>query len=215
MAALRRRLPPRERRCRNGRAFALARARRDRRGTVEAGEAGLGEASDVADLDDDLGRGAGRDPDDLCERRVRLVDQGGELGGGRLVLLEDVAQHRHAVLDQPQPQGDRGVGYTRGVEPAERVHPGTHRLHRPELTAQVFGEIVHERIEFTEELDADLGEGLASVVPQGDPLTDRVRRRRHRLLERSCEAKIRLRLGSDPVGIEPVGLALVTAALAD
>ena len=143
------------------------------------------------------------------------LDQGGELGGGRLVLLEDVAQHRHAVLDQPEPQGDRGVGHAGGVEPAERVHPGAHRLRRSELGAQVLGQIVHERVELTEELDADLGEGRAGVVPQGDPVADRVRRGRYRVLERSGEARVRLRLRGDPVGIEPIGLALVTAALAD
>ena len=85
----------------------------------------------------------------------------------------------------------------------------------PELTAQVFGEIVHERIELAEELHADLGEGGAGVVPQGDPVADRVRRRRYCVLERSGEARVRLRLRGDPVGIEPIGLALVTAPLAD
>jgi hypothetical protein len=31
---------------------------------------------------------------------------------------------------------------------------------------------VHQRIEFTEELDADLGEGAAGVVLEGDLLAD-------------------------------------------
>jgi hypothetical protein len=53
----------------DGLALALARAGRDRRGAVEPGEAGLGEAPDVADLDDDLGRGARRDADEPDERR--------------------------------------------------------------------------------------------------------------------------------------------------
>lgn len=118
------------------------------------------------------------------------------------------------MLDQAQPQSHRGVGHTGGVEPAERVHPGTHRLHRPELTGQVFGQIVHQRVELAKELDADLGEGGAGVVPEGDPVAERVRRRRYRVLERPSEARVRLRLCGDPVGIEPVGLALVTPALA-
>jgi hypothetical protein len=74
---------------------------------------------------------------------------------------------------------------------------------------------VHERIELAKELDADLGEGGAGVVPQGDPVADRVRRRRYRVLERSGKARVRLRLRGDPVGIEPIGLPLVTAPLAD
>src|SRR5664280_3430117 len=75
----------------DGRVRALARAGRDRRGAVEPGEAGLGKAPNVADLDDDLCRGTGRDADEPGERRVRLVDELGEIGGGRVVLLEDVA----------------------------------------------------------------------------------------------------------------------------
>lgn len=89
-------------------------------------------------------------------------------------MLEDLVQHRDAAPDQPEPQGNRGVGHTGGVEPAERVHPCTHRLRRTELSAHLIGQIVHEGIEFAQELDTELRDRRAGVVPESDPLTDRI-----------------------------------------
>ena len=58
----------------NGLTGALSRAGRDRRGAIEPGEAGFGEAPDVTDLDDDLCRCPWGDAHEPGERRPRLLE---------------------------------------------------------------------------------------------------------------------------------------------
>jgi hypothetical protein len=72
---------------------------------------------------------------------------------------------------------------------------------------------VDERIDLAEELDADLAQRRASVVPQGNSVSNRVWLRRLGVLERPGETQVRLRLSRDAMRVEPVGLALVAAAL--
>jgi hypothetical protein len=93
-------------------ASAFARGGRVRRGAVELCEAGHGAgASDVADLDDDLRRSAWRDADHVGERRLGLGDQSREFRGGRLVLVENVSEHRDAVFAEAKPQNNNRVGH--------------------------------------------------------------------------------------------------------
>ncbi len=152
-------------------------------------------------------------PTSVVSVEFALVDELGEFGGGRLVLLEDAraASPRGArstgAAERPWGRSPRrcraGGASSPGHSPSSPAGAGragpradrarAHRVHR------AAGRGFRER--------------RAGVVPESDPLTDRVRPRRRRLLERSGEAQVRLRLGRDPVGIEPIGLALVTAAL--
>jgi hypothetical protein len=82
------------------------------------------------------------------------------------------------------------------------------------VVAQLLGEVVDHRVEFADELNADLPERGAGVVPQRNPVTHRVGREGLVLLERVDEAVVSQGLGSDPVRIQPVALALMTTALA-
>jgi hypothetical protein len=82
------------------------------------------------------------------------------------------------------------------------------------LRPEVFGEVVDEGVDLAEELDADLAQRRAGVVPQGDPVTHRIRLRWLSMLECPRQTRVCLSLGGDAMRVEPVGLALVTAALA-
>ena len=79
------------------------------------------------------------------------------------------------MLDQLEPQQHRRIGYRRGIKEGKRCDASTDGLLGRELRPELFGEVMNERVEFAEELDADLAQRRASVVPQGDPVTNRVR----------------------------------------
>ncbi len=62
----------------------------------------MGEAVDVADLEQYLGGGSGGDAHEVTEAGAGLGDELGELLGGRLVLVKNVAQHGDAPGQQVQ-----------------------------------------------------------------------------------------------------------------
>jgi hypothetical protein len=73
-------------------------------GSGEAGEPGLGEASDVADFEQDLGGGAGGDAGNGGQGRSTLTDEFGKFDFGGFVLGQHLSEHGASVLDQVQSQ---------------------------------------------------------------------------------------------------------------
>ena len=121
----------------------------DRRGAVEAGEAGLGEAADVAGLDEDLGGGAGAMP-----TRSVSVD---------FVLATSAASSAAATLSCSRTSRSIetrwSISFSRSstvgsvtwwCQLGEGVHSGADGLHRRELAAELFGEVVDEGVELAE-----------------------------------------------------------------
>jgi hypothetical protein len=105
---------------------------------------------------EDLGCGAWGDPDEIGERGLGVGDEGGELCGCVPVLLDDIGEHRDPVIDQPQTQEHGWVGDSGRVQRLEGVDAGADGLHRRQLVAERFGEVVDESVELAEELDTDL-----------------------------------------------------------
>ena len=117
------------------------------------------------------------------------------------------------MLDQVQSQAVEWVVDAAGVKVGERVDLGSDRGSVGQLVTQLLRQGVDHRVELTDELDPNRAQRGASVMPQGNLVSELVWRGGLGLLERVGQGVVGVRLDRHPMSVESIALVFVPAAL--